>query len=104
LHWTDHLGSERVVKKSGAATSHRVFKTGELAGLIASQLIPKRQGSVANLACGCRRPEVPAPGMLWETQKSLYTLLETLPRNDWDWSDESVVCDLNLPFEEPNAQ
>jgi len=82
------------------SASHRVFKIGELARLIAGQLIPKRQGSAVNLACACRNLEAPALSMLWETQESLYTLLETLPRDNWDWSGESVVCDLNLPLEE----
>ena len=83
--------------------SHRVFKIGELARLIAGQLIPKHRGSVVNFACACRHLEEPVLSILWETQKSLCTLLETLPRDTWEWDDESVVRGLDLPLEEQNA-
>ena len=87
------------------SASYRVFKIGELTRLIAGQLIPDSQESAVNLACTCRHLKEPALSVLWETQDSLHTLLETLPREFWDWYDDgSVVCDLNLPLEELSAQ
>ena len=85
----------------------RVFKIGELARLIASKVIRKRRARAVNLACVCRCLEEPVLSVLWETQSSLHTLLETLPEGTWDWDElaqgESVVCGLDLPSEESIA-
>ena len=86
------------------STPYRVFKIGELTRLIASQLIPHHKKSAVNLACACRYLEEPVLSTLWETQWSLCTLLETLPRNTWGCEypgfDERVVRGLYLPLEE----
>ena len=78
------------------SASHRVFKIDELTRLIAGQLILGRQRSAVNLACTCRHLEEPVLSTLWETQGSLCTLLETLPRDTWNWDNSAqggpVVC------------
>ena len=86
------------------SASHRVFKISELTRLIAGQLVPKCRGSAANLACACRHLEVPVLSTLWETQESLFVLLETLPRDTWEWPLGIVVRDPNILLEEPDAQ
>jgi len=49
-----------------------------------------------NLACACRHLEEPVLSTLWETQESPCTLLETLPKNTWNWDNSAqgrpVVC------------
>jgi len=87
---------------------HRVFKIGELATLIASQLLVISQESAVNLACSCRYLEGLVLSVLWETQDSLGTLLKVLPKETWVFERrpfyELVVRDLGLPSEELNAQ
>jgi len=61
------------------SASHRVFKIGELAGAIASQLIPISQKSAVNLACTCRYLEEPVLSALWEEQVLSEALLGILP-------------------------
>ena len=58
---------------------HRVFKISELTRPIASQLVLISRQSAVNLACTCRSLEEPMLSTLWETQWSLYTLLEVFP-------------------------
>ena len=65
-------------------TPHRVFKISELTRLIASQLVLINQKSAVNLACACRFLEGPVLSTLWETQWSLCTLLEVLPKETWE--------------------
>ena len=76
--------------------------------LIASQLVLISPGSTVNLACACRYLEEPALSTLWETQQSLCTLLEVLPKDTLSWENPAfntaVVCSLNLPSEELNAK
>ena len=62
------------------STSHRIFKISELTRLIASQLVLISRRSTVNLACACRSLEEPNLSTLWETQRSLFTLLEVFPR------------------------
>jgi hypothetical protein len=89
------------------SASHRVFKISELARLIAGQLILIRRKSSVNLACACRYLEEPILSTLWETQRSLPTLLQVLPEETWDCEypepGEHVVRGLDLPLEELNA-
>jgi len=86
--------------------SNRVFKIGELARLIASQLVLVSRNSAVNLARTCRYLEEPALSTLWETQDRLDILLEVLP----DWAYEypmfgsSVVSGLDRPLKESNTQ
>jgi len=63
--------------------SHRVFKIGELARLIAGELVLINQRSTVDLACVCWYLEEPVLSVLWKAQQSLCTLLETLPRDTW---------------------
>jgi len=78
------------------SASRRVFEILELTRLVAGQLILKRRGSAVNLACACRHLEEPVLSTLWETQESPCTLLETLPRDTWNWDNSAqggpVVC------------
>lgn len=87
---------------------HRVFKIWELARLIASQLaVIRGHKSAVNLACACRYLEEPVLSALWETQRSLTTLLELLPgenhRYDHEMTPTGSVCGLNFSLGEPNA-
>ena len=75
--------SPRATMIDGSAP-HRVFKIGELTRLIARQLIPDGQESAVDLACACRSLEEPVLSTVWETQDSLCTLLEVLPRDTWE--------------------
>ena len=83
------------------STSHRVFKINELTRLIAGQLIPISQKCAVNLACACRCLEEPVLSTLWETHRSLNTLLKVLPKETWEFErrgyEESVVRDLAFP-------
>ena len=82
-------------------TSHRIFKISELTRYIASQLILISRNSAVNLACVCLYLEEPVLSTLWETQRSLSTLLEVLPEGSWQYislvSGRRVVRDLALP-------
>ena len=62
------------------STPHRIFKISELTRLIASQLVLISRKSTVNFACACRSLEEPNLSTLWEIQRSLFTLLEVLPR------------------------
>jgi len=87
---------------------NRVFKIGELARLIASQLVLVSRNSAVNLARTCRHLEEPALSTLWKTQDSLDTLLKALPDVTWVYEypavGSSVVRDLDHPLKESNAQ
>ena len=90
-------------------TPHRVFGIGELARLITSKLVVIRgKKSAVNLASACRYLEEPVLSVLWETQKSLTTLLELLPGENRRYEDvmtnTNTVRGLDLSLEEPNAQ
>ena len=83
-------------------TSHRIFRISELTRVIASHLVLISQGSAVNLACAYRYLEEPVLSTLWETQSSLYTLLEVLPKDTWGrWGGLAhhaiVVCNPNIP-------
>jgi len=84
-------------------TPIRTFRISELTRAIASQLTLVSQRSAVNFACACRCLEGPVLSVLWETQRSLCTLLEVLPEDSRDWEcpvldweslalDISVVC------------
>ena len=64
---------------------HRVFKISELTRLIASQLILISRKSAVSLACASRHLEEPVLSTLWESQRSLHTLLEVLPVESWGY-------------------
>ena len=86
-------------------TPHHVFKIGELARLIANQLILISLENVLNLACVCWHLEEPALNTLWEAQESLYTLLKVLPQGTWYIEDgkvpyEPVVRHLDLSLDQ----
>ena len=89
-------------------TSHRIFKISELTRLIASQLVLNSRQSAVNLACACRYLEEPVLSMVWETQRSLCTLLKVLPEGTWDYEcplyGVHVVRDLDLLAEELNIR
>ena len=89
-------------------TPHRIFRISELTRLIASQLVLTSPEGAVSLACACRYLNEPVLSTLWETQVWLVILLKVLPEENYQWNDlasgESVVCDLNLPFEELNTQ
>jgi len=74
----------------------RVFRINELTRFIASQLILINQQSAVNLACACRYLEEPVLSTLWETHRSLNTLLRVFPEETWEVEDD-VVRDLALP-------
>ena len=57
----------------------RVFEIGEMASLIARQLIPINSESAVNFACVCRCLQEPVLSALWETQPFLCFLLMALP-------------------------
>ena len=81
------------------STPYRIFKITELTRLIASQLVLISRETAVNLACACRSLEEPTLSTLWETQRSLCTLLEVLPKETWEFQspicDIPVVCSLN---------
>jgi len=81
----------------------RVFGIGELARLIASQLVLISRKTAVNLACACRCLEEPVLSALWKTQLALCTLLEVLPEETWCYEELGVgtyvVCALDLPLE-----
>jgi len=84
----------------------RVFRISELTRVIASQLILTSQESAVNLACTCRCLEEPVLGTLWETQQFLSTLLEVLPKANWDIEGTMgnyTVRGLDLPEGGPSA-
>jgi len=85
------------------STPHRVLKINELTRHIASQLVLVSRKSAVNLACTCRSLEEPVLSTLWETQRSLITLLRVLPEETWEHQhperDDSVVRSLNSPLE-----
>ena len=66
------------------SASHRVFKISELAGVIASQLIPISRESTVNLARTCRYLEEPVLSALWEGQPREVALLGVFPEGAWD--------------------
>ena len=86
---------------------HCVFKIDELTRLIARHLIPCNRESARNFACACRYLEEPVLSVLWKSQESPCTLLETLPGDTWGWGDRALtgrtVCNLDLPWEESHA-
>ena len=88
-------------------TPNRIFKISELTRLIASQLVLISQQSAVNLACACRCLEEPALSTLWETQGSLWILLEVLPGEAWDCQylglNIRAVRSLDVLLEKPNA-
>jgi len=90
------------------STPHRIFRISELTRAIASQLVLISPWSTANLARTCRYLEEPTLSALWETQQCLCTLLRVLPKDALSWEtpkfNTNVVCSLNLPLEESNAQ
>ena len=90
------------------STPNRVFKIGELARLIASQLILLNPKSAVDLARTCRYLEEPTLSTLWETQDRLNTLLKVLPKNAWVFeyqaSGMTVVGGLDSPLRKSNAQ
>jgi len=65
------------------STPYRVLDISELTRLIASHLTLINRKSVVNFACACRCLEEPVLSTLWKAQRSLFTLLKTLPRNTW---------------------
>jgi len=81
-------------------TPHRVFKISELTKLIASHLVVISRKGALNLACACRYLEEPTLSTLWETQDSLFTLLQVLPNATWSGGHmeflERTVCALDL--------
>jgi len=80
------------------STPYRVLKISELTRLVASQLVLiGAEESTVNLACVCRSFEEPALSTLWETQWSLYILLELLPQETWKHTH--TVCGLDPPLE-----
>jgi len=85
------------------STPHRIFKISELTRLIASQLVLISRRSTVNLACTCRALEEPNLSTLWETQRSLFTLLGVLPRETREYrcleADKYVVRGLGPPPE-----
>ena len=83
---------------------HRVFKIAELARPIADQLVLTSPKSAANLALVSRCLEEPALSVLWGTQRSLYTLLMVLPRENRGRGWDNEVCELDLRSEEQNAK
>ena len=89
-------------------TPQRVFEISELTRLIAGQLVLISRKSAVSFACACRCLEEPILSTLWETQGSLCTLLEVLPRNSWFYegtvSYPRVVRGLGLPLEGSNAE
>ena len=88
------------------STPHRVFRIGELARLIAVQLILISPNSAMNLACACRCLEEPVLRTLWEAQPSLLTLLNVLPEENWDVGcpeGKCVVRCLDLLLEKSNT-
>ena len=88
------------------STPHRVFGIGELARLIAVQLILISPNSAMNLACACRCLEEPVLRTLWEAQPSLLTLLNVLPGENWDVGcpeGKFVVRCLDLLLEKSNT-
>lgn len=88
------------------STPSRVLKIGELARLIAGELVITSQQGAVGLACACRCLEEPVLSKLWETQERLNNLLETLPQETWDYErppSGRVVRDLNPPSGESDA-
>jgi len=86
------------------STPYRVLKISELTRHIASQLVLiHSRKSAVNLACACRSLEEPVLSTLWETQWSLVTLLNALPKGTRDVqrleSGEILVRSLNSPLE-----
>jgi len=84
------------------STPHHIFKISELTRLIASQLVLISRRSTVNLACTCRALEEPTLSTLWETQRSLFTLLEVLPEtreHQCLGTDIYVVRGLDPPLE-----
>lgn len=69
------------------STPHRIFKIGELTRLIAGQLVLIDRKSTLNFARASRCLEEPVLSTLWETQQSLVTLLEVLPKETWIYKD-----------------
>ena len=66
-------------------TPHCVFKISELTRHIASQLVLiDGRRSAVNLACACRCLEEPVLSTLWETERSMDTLLRVLPEGTWE--------------------
>ena len=84
---------------------HRVFKISELTRFIASQLVPLDSEAAVNLACVCRCLEESVLSTLWETQSSLYTLVEVLPEEAWksEYQSGGVVRSLDLLMEKQEA-
>lgn len=79
-----HCGSTQTMMIHDSAP-HRVFKISELTRLIASQLILISRKSAVSLACASRHLEEPVLSTLWESQRSLHTLLEVLPVESWGY-------------------
>lgn len=65
------------------SASHRVLKVGELARLVAGELILTSQKGAVNLACACRYLSEPVLSTLWETWERLNNLMETLSQEIW---------------------
>jgi len=86
------------------STPHRVLKISELTRFIASQLVFTRsRKSAVNLACACRCLEEPVLSTLWETERSMDTLLRVLPKGTWQFKrlelSYEMVRGLNSPPE-----
>ena len=84
----------------------RVFRISELTRIVAGQLIFTSRESAVNFACTCRCLEEPVLSTLWETQQLMSTLLEVLPKANWDIDgamDNYTVRGLDLLVEGPNT-
>lgn len=91
------------------STPHSIFKISELTRSIAGQLVLISRKSAVNLACSSRYLEEPVLSALWETQSSLFTLLELLPEHTWCIEEEDngwcgTVSDLDLQLEKSKAE
>lgn len=76
--------------------AHRVSKISELTRLVATQVILISKRSAVNFACACRHLEEPVLSTLWETQWSLYTLLEVLPEEIWHCHRRGLYADCEV--------
>ena len=83
-------------------TPHRVFKISELTRHIASQLVlTHSRKSAVNLACACRSLEEPVLSILWETERSMDTLLRVLPKGTWQLKCVEFVYEMVRGLKSP---
>ena len=90
---TVYIHNDDSTPPRGASTMNQVFYIEELVRQVAFNADdgPPGSASLLALACCCKTLEGPVMDVLWQRQKCLHTILETLPADCWTITDKVYV-------------